>query len=377
MAVQQAAQSVEKGSERAPPKILVVDEEPAARERITRALHLAGYREVFHAANGEMARRILDAQGPFALVILSLRLPDESGLALLADLAPRAPETIVIMTTAGHGLLSAIDCLKHGAYDYVLKPIDFEGIQLSVGVALKRRQHELSEMERHREVEALVEERLSILEETRSALLLAVCRMAEFGSPGTHVHPERVARYSRIMAEELGRRSPYAPFVTAQFLHNLPEAALLHDIGKLTLPGDLLSKEGPLTPAEEVLLQGHAAAGRDICLAVARRLEGGEDSFVHMAAEVTASHHERWDGKGYPAGLNGPEIPLSARIVGLADYYDVWRTPMAYRLESRPAWRVAEMIHDQSGQKFDPAVVAAFRRCRPAIARAEKELADD
>jgi putative two-component system response regulator len=283
----------------------------------------------------------------------------------------------VIMTTAGQGLLTAIDCLKRGAYDYVLKPVDADSIQLSVGVALKRRQHELAELQKHRQVEELVEERLSMLEETRSALVSAICRLAEFGSPHHHVHPERVAQYSQIIAAELARRSPYAPFVGHDFLHNIPEAALLHDIGKLGLPDSILLKPDDLTPEEEALLQTHTTVGRDICLSVLGQLKSPGDSFIHMAAEVTASHHERWDGSGFPERLKGADIPLSARIVSLADYYDVWRTPMVYRPDWLPARKVAEMIFDQSGSKFDPIVVEAFKRSRPAIAEAEEVLSHD
>jgi putative two-component system response regulator len=359
------------------PKILIVDDDAVAREKMTRALHLAGHADVNHAATVEMAGRRLEGQGPFALVILSVRLPDESGLALLERLAPLAPQTVVIMVTVGHGLLTAIDCLKRGAYDYILKPVDAEGIQLSVGLALKRRERELAEIERHRQVEELVGQRLSMLEETRSALIRAICRLAEFGTPGPHVHPERVARYSQTIAGELARRSPYAPFVGLDFLHNIPEAALLHDVGKLSLPASLLRKPGKLTPEEQRMLESHTTVGQDICLSVMDQLRYPDESFIRMAADVTSAHHERWDGGGYPEGLRGSGIPLSARIVGLADYYDVWRMPQAYRPDSLPAGKVAAMIYEQSGAKFDPVVVEAFRRSRVGIGRAERELAQE
>ncbi len=361
----------------APPKLLIVDEDAVSRQKIAHALHVAGYQEVIQVSAAETAERALETQGPFALVILDVRLPDGSGLALLAKLAPQAPQTVTIMTTAGQGVLTAIDCLKRGAYDYVLKPVDAESILLSVGVALKRRQHELAELQRHREVAELVEERLSMLEQTRSALVGAICRLAEFGSPHYHVHPERVARYSEIVAHELGRRSPYAPFVTHDFLHDIAEAALLHDIGKLGLPDSILIKPEDLTPEEEALLQTHTTLGRDICLSVLGQLRSPGDSFIHMAAEVTGSHHERWDGNGFPDRLKETQVPLSARIVSLADYYDVWRTPMVYRPDWLPPAEVAEMIFDQAGTKFDPVVVEAFRRSRMAIAEVEEELTTD
>lgn len=361
----------------APSGILVVDGDSVAREAIARSLHRAGYADIARAESVAMARHLLGTLGPFSLVVLSVQMPDERGQALLAELAPLAPDTIVVMVTAGQGLLTAIDCLKKGAYDYVLKPVDAEGIRLSMAMALKRRQHELGEIATRREVEELVEKRLGTLEKTRSALLRAVCRLAEFRNPGRHVHVERVARYSQLIAEELARRSAYAPFVNEEFLHGIFEVALLHDIGKLALPDAILFKTGELTPEEVAVVESHTTVGRDICLSVKDELGSEEDAFIEMAAEVTAGHHERWDGDGYPDGLKETAIPLSARIVGLADYYDVWRTPMVYRPEVLPTKRVVALINEQSGKKFDPIIVDAFNRCRSVIAEAEEELSRD
>ncbi len=355
-------------------RILIVDHDMEAQEQMARALLDAGYTEIMRADSVELARRLAQESGPFALVILSVQMPDEHGQALLQELAPLAPETAVIMVTAQAGLMTAIDCLRKGAYDYVLKPLGADGIQMSVAMALKRRQRELEELASFFEVEEEVEQRVSMLEETRSALLWAVCGLAEFRTPHGHVHPERVARYSQIMTEELARRSPYAPFITKQFLQNISEAALLHDIGKLALPDSVIFKSGELTAEEEAVVESHTTLGRDICTAVRRELSSPADSFVDMAIEVTGSHHERWDGEGYPDKLAGRDIPLSARIVALADYYDIWRTPMTYRPEILPAEKVAEVITRESGRKFDPIIVDAFERCRSPIAQAEEEL---
>jgi putative two-component system response regulator len=123
-------------------------------------------------------------------------------------------------------------------------------------------------------------------------------------------------------------------------------------------------------------MERHAAIGRDICRSVKSELGESSASFIDMTAEVTGCHHERWDGEGYPDGLAGADIPLSARIVSLADYYDVWRRPMVYRPEVRDRDEMLEDVEEQAGGKFDPVVVAAFRACLPAIAEAEEELAD-
>ncbi|MFW6189630.1 MAG: response regulator [Planctomycetota bacterium] len=358
------------------PSILIVDDELADREQMAQALREAGYGNVSRAESCEMARHLIRTVGPFALVILNIRMPGESGLRLLKQLAPRAPDTVVIMETSGHGLMTAIDALKQGAYDYLLKPIDDEALQLAVGNALKRRQRELDERAEYEDVDALLERRLGVMEETQRALLRAVCRLAEFGKPEGHVHPERVARYSYLIARRLADHSPYAPFVDEQFLQNIPECALLHDIGKLALPPRLLQKPGELTEWERANVERHAGLGRQICREVRSELDTDARTFIDMAIEVTGSHHERWDGEGYPDALAGADIPLSARIVSLADYYDVWRRPMVYRPEVLERSELVERIRERAGSKFDPVVVRALRDCREQIAEAEQQLGE-
>jgi putative two-component system response regulator len=183
-----------------------------------------------------------------------------------------------------------------------------------------------------------------------------------------------VARYCRLIAADLARRSPYAPFVDEEFLRNIPEAAILHDIGKLALPDSVLLKPDRLNPEEMKLAQSHAAVGRDICRSVKEQLECEDHRFIDMAIDVTGGHHERWDGRGYPDRLEGSNIPLSARIVSLADYYDIWRTPVVYRPEVLPVEDVVGRIDQQSGRKFDPVVVDAFNRCRHSFGEVEQRL---
>ncbi len=338
---------------------------------MARALHEAGYSEVVRAENASMARHCLQSVGPFALVICNIRMPDESGLKLLEELAPMAPETVVMMETSGHGLMTAIEALKLGAYDYLLKPFDVEALQLSVGNVLKRRQRELEERSDRHRFEEMLEARLNTLQKTRKALLRAICRLAEFGRPQAHVHPERVARYSYLIAEQLAHNSPYAPFVTREFLHNISECAVLHDIGKLALPSSLLQKPAALTAEERQSAEQHAELGREICQSVREEVDSEEGDFIRMAIEVTGSHHERWDGGGYPDGLAGTDIPLSGRIVGVADFYDVLRRPMVYRPEVFPREEVAAKIQQQAGSKFDPVVVRAFLDVASAVSEAE------
>jgi len=354
-------------------QILIVDPDRNARQRVDRVLHRAGYAHTLHADNVATAREALERHEQIALLLLEIQMMGHSGLELLEDLAEAAPRIVVVVVTNAQGLLTAIEAMKKGAYDYVLKPIDAETVQMTVGLALKRRERELDERRERRELKELVDQRISTLEKTRSAFLRAMCRLAEFGSPHGPVHPVRVAHYSRLLAEQLGRHSAYAPFIDDDFLLNIYEAALLHDIGRTALPQDILTKPNGLTPEERKLVESHTVVGREICRAVKAELGEGAGALIEMAIEVTGSHHERWDGRGYPEGLAGTHIPLSARIVGLADYYDIWRTPMAYRPEVLSREKIRERIVERSATKFDPIVVDAFKLRQRAFARVEQD----
>jgi len=347
-------------------RILIVDDEPAARDVMERALAHAGYVETVGADSVETARGILGGPEEFALVLLDLRMPGTSGFALLEDVAPRAPDLVAVVVSAVTEFPAAVQALKKGAYDYVVKPFDIAGLQLAVGRALKRRQLELAERTRYQRGTREIEARVSMLEQTRSALLKAMCLMAEFRDTSTPDHLARVAALAFTLADELARRSPYAPLLDSTFLRNIPECAALHDIGKAALPDRVLLKPGPLTAEETAIMQRHTTVGREICSYVRQNLASPGDGFIEMAADVAGAHHEHWDGRGYPDGLKGTHIPLSARIVGLADSYDVCCSPTVYRPEPMAPAQTAALVESLAGGKFDPVVVDAFRRCRDA-----------
>jgi putative two-component system response regulator len=239
---------------------------------------------------------------------------------------------------------------------------------MAVGRALKRRQLELAERTHYQRAAREVEARVDMLERTRSSLLRAMCLMAEFRETRTPEHLDRVSALSLALAHELALRSPYAPSIDSAFLSNIAECAPLHDIGKVALPDKVLLKPGPLTAEEAAVMKQHTRVGREVCSFVRQNVDLPDDGFIDMAADVAAFHHEHWDGRGYPDGLKGPEIPLSARIVGLVDTYDVCCSPTVYRPQPIAPPQTAVLVESLSGTKFDPVVVDAFRRCRSTFA---------
>jgi len=357
--------------------ILIVDDEPDVRAFLAKALGRVGHRQVRQADSVAAARALMKREGPFALVLLDLRLPDGSGMALLEEISPQGPGTVAVMVTAVAELDTAVQALKAGAYDYLVKPLLPEAVQLAVARALRKRRLELEAQLRQQSVERLVEERTRDLEATRRVLLFALCQMAEFRDAETGAHLRRIAEYARVLALDMAHNSPYAGLITEPFIAQLVETAPLHDIGKVAVPDNILLKPGRLSREEFEQMKRHTVAGRDLCLSVRERLGTGRSAaYVDVAACVAAHHHERWDGAGYPDGLKGSDIPLEARIVHLADFYDACRSRRVYRPEPVPRRDVAQMIRRGGGSDLDPSVVDSFERTRQQFVRVEETHAE-
>ena len=185
-------------------------------------------------------------------------------------------------------------------------------------------------------------------------MAFGLAKLADSRDRDTGEHLERMRSYVTILAKELALTHPE---IDCHFVVDLANASSLHDIGKVGIPDAILMKPGPLTPDERRKMETHAKLGSDCLAAIREKL--GEDDFLEMAQEIASSHHENWDGSGYPQGIHGNHIPLAARIVAIADVYDALTSPRPYKgplghVEARD-WIVARY-----GQQFDPAVVEAF-----------------
>jgi putative two-component system response regulator len=356
-------------------RILIVDDESSVCDIIQRTLQQAGYRLIAQANSVPAARRRIEQEGPFALVILDITMPGESGMILLKELAPLAPQTVTIMATGFSGIETAVRALKMGAYDYLVKPLILDAVQIAVARALRKRLLELNVLERREQIEKLVLDRTEALEATRHALLKALCHMAEFRDAQIGGHLRRVPEYARVLALDLAQNSYHADRITEPFISRLVESAPLHDIGKVGVPDSILLKPGKLTPVEFEQVKLHTVRGRDICMSVKKHVGDEASSFIDVAVEVTYGHHEWWDGRGYPEGRMGPDCPLSGRIVHLADFYDACRSPRVYRPEPMPRDVVIRTIQNGRGADFDPEVADAFMRTIDRFAAVE-EISD-
>lgn len=295
------------------------------------------------------------------IAITDYDMPGLTGLDVIAEartVAGFAHVPIVMVTSLDQQSLRR-EALARGATDFLGKPCDPVEIRarvtnlMTISAAHRREQDRAAWLAR--EVAAAV----SVIEAREREIITLLMRAAEHRDTDTGNHVARVAAYAGIIAERLG--------LDPERVRMLSLASTMHDVGKIGVPDAILLKKGPLTPEERAEMERHAERGRRI-------LEGSSSEVVRLAAEIAGSHHERWDGTGYPAGLAGDAIPLSGRIVAVADVFDALVSERPYKR----AWSQAEaraFLVEQSGRHFDPACVAAFLARWDAVERSHAALA--
>ena len=362
-------------------RVLLVDDDEGIRLLLARILAHGGF-SVDQADCVAAARRRLAERTP-ELVILDVNMPQESGHVLLAELAPAAPDTIVVMVTAGDDVEGAVAAMKAGAYDYLRKPFTVESAEVAVQRALERRELELENRLHRTRLEDLVADRTRELRQaaqrlfdTQAAIIWMACSMAEWRDEQTGAHLDRMAAYCSVLVHNLPEKVRAAHAIDHQWAESLAANAPLHDIGKVAISDSILLKPGPLTPAEYEVMKRHTDFGCEMLEAVRGRLAHETIPLLDQAIEICAAHHEKYDGTGYPAGLEAEAIPLSARIAALADVYDATTSVRPYRSEPLAHEVVCEMICRERGRAFDPAVVDAFVVAEEQIVAVHERLQD-
>jgi len=247
------------------------------------------------------------------------------------------------------GLLLAVDCalfLRGGLFIPVAAPLLVLGSLLAAGVIARLAVHQRRAQRWRKQ-----------LENARQVTIESMSAVAETRDPETGAHIKRTQHYVRAIAQRLQQTGHYLDTLSEDYIHLLFLSAPLHDIGKVGVPDHILLKPGPLTAEEWVIMRKHAEFGRQIILSTAQRIEG--DNFLTIASEIAATHHEKWDGSGYPNGLKGQAIPLSGRIMAAADIYDALISRRCYK-EPFPHAQAMAMMRELDGSTFDPVVLEAF-----------------
>ena len=360
--------------------LLLVDDNQTNRDMLLRRLEQLGH-QVVTAVNGREALEIM-AFTQFDLILLDVMMPEMDGHETLSRI--KSDDTLkhipVIMISALDELNSIVRCIEMGAVDYIPKPFNPVLLNARINASLEKKRLRDQEVVYRRQIEEYnlhleerVREQVSVITQVQMGTIFALSKLAESRDPETGAHLERVREYSKLLAVILGKNSRYLQLVDSNFIEDLYIASPLHDIGKVCLPDHILLKPGRHTDEEFAIMKTHSALGAKTLREVNQQNEN--NNFIKMGIEIAESHHEKWDGTGYPLGLAGIAIPLSGRILALADVYDALRSKRCYK-EAFSHEKTCDIIFQESGKQFDPDVVACFQEAEPEFGRIWHSLND-
>ncbi|GAB2176777.1 response regulator [Dongia sp. agr-C8] len=356
------------------PTILAVDDAPVNLSLITGLLK-SHYR-VKVANSGEKALRIVHSDLPPDLVLLDVMMPDLDGIEVCRRLKedPRTRHIPVIFLTAMTKSEDERIGLEAGAVDYITKPISPPILLARVRTHLQLKAGQDFLKDKNAYLESEVFRRTREVQAIQDVTILTMASLAETRDNETGNHIRRTQHYVKALALKLRDHPRFAGYFTDHVIDLLFKSAPLHDIGKVGIPDKILLKPGKLTPEEFEIMKTHTTLGRDAIEQAERQL-GTPVEFLKLAKEIAYSHQEKWDGSGYPEGLSGDGIPVSARLMAVADVYDALISRRVYK----PAFtheRAVELIAEGRGKHFDPDVTDAFMEIREEFRTIAKKFAD-
>jgi putative two-component system response regulator len=353
--------------------VLVIDDDDQVRRAVTRILERYGH-TCTTAADTRQAREELEISEP-DIVLCDVRMPGESGLHFLARIREQRPNLPVVMLSGIGELNIATDALGLGAYGWLTKPFDSNQVLIAVSNALIRARLEEQSRAYEQRLEQAVLDRTRELGDTVVKLerserelrrvtedtIQALTRAIERRDIETGDHIARVSRYATMLARCAGMPEPLCERIRA--------ASPMHDVGKVGVPDGILLKPGRVTPAEFDVIKQHVVLGHAI-------LSRSTQPLLQLAAEIAYTHHERWDGRGYPSGLRADDIPFEGRITAIADTFDALVTRRVYK-SAVPLERAYHVIREERGSHFDPELVDLFLEHRDEAAAIFADLPDN
>ncbi len=352
--------------------ILVVDDEEPVRRLLGYLLETHGYNTAL-AAHACEARQKLDEQ-TFALMLCDVNMPGESGIDLVRNLLTQRPHTAVIMVTGLDSSILANAALDVGAFGYIVKPFESNEVLIDVANALRRRRLEIENRLHQEKLEDVVRTRTIALQQaldwlersekelrlSREETIQRLAIAAEFRDSSTAQHIQRMSHYCELLAKKCGLSPERCDLIRT--------ASPMHDIGKIGTPDHVLLKPGKFTQEEFGVIAQHAEIGYRI-------LSGSDAELLKVAAVIAYTHHERFDGTGYPRGLKGEAIPIEGRIASIADAFDALTTQRVYK----PAFDLShaiELMLKHRGNHFDPELLDVFTASTDEIRRIHDQYAD-
>ena len=337
--------------------IMLIDDTPENLMVLTALLQQRGYK-VRAFPKGKMAIAAAKRQPP-DLVLLDINMPEMNGFQVceLFQNDKDLVEIPVIFISAMDNIDDKVHALQSGGVDYITKPFQAEEVYARVNthIQLRRAREELRQF--NLKLKEKVAEQIEEINQSQIATIFALAKLSHTRDDDTGYHLERVQHFCKLLATELAELPHYAATIDEEFIFTIFHASPLHDLGKVGITDRILLKPGPLTPDEFKIMQTHTILGASTLEAVHRQYPSSK--FIKTGIEIAKYHHEKWNGAGYPSGLLGAAIPLSARIMALADVYDALRARRPYK-EPFSHDKSCRIIYELSSTSFDPEIVKAF-----------------
>lgn len=340
-------------------RIMIVDDTPGNLQVLSAILEEQGY-QVLQFPRAELALKAAKAAPP-DLFMLDIMMPDMNGFELCTRIKalPNLAGIPVLFLSALSDVEDKVQAFTVGGVDYISKPFQEKEVlaRVHTHLALRKMRTQLTEYNHH--LEAIVAERMRDVYDSQMATLAAISTLAEWRDEDTGAHIDRTKQYCRILAQCLASNPDFTSVISETFIDSIYHAAPLHDIGKVGIPDTILLKPGKLTPEEFEQMKSHTLIGARTLETVQKAYP--KNSFIDTGIKLARSHHEKWNGSGYPDGLAGTDIPLVGRIMAIADVYDALRAKRPYK-EPMPHADACALIRNESGKHFDPQLVECFTR---------------
>ncbi len=344
--------------------ILVVDDDHTNLSLAQRLLS-PQYR-IAAAVSGAAALKYLETHRP-DLILLDLNMPEMDGFEVMSRIRSndQTKNIPVIFLTADALAETEIKCFQMGAMDFVAKPFvpDILLSRVSKTIELDQYRHNLEDMV-NIQAQKIAENAMR-LGRIQDSVIVGMANLIESRDGSTGKHVKNTQMYVKMIADELLSRGLFLEELTAPYIEDLCKAAPLHDVGKIKIPDAILQKPGKLTPEEFETMKLHTTHSRKIIQTIIGDIE--DEHYVRLVADIALYHHERWDGTGYPAGLSGNNIPLSARIMSVADVFDALYEERCYKPPVRPIERIMQIMSEGRGTQFDPVIIDVFIEMLPKL----------
>lgn len=336
--------------------ILIVDDKP---ENLKILGNLLNEYNIKIAVNGQKALDII-YKNKIDLILLDVMMPELDGYQTCKILKDNknTKDIPVIFLTARTSIKDEEFGLSIGAIDFLTKPISPTIVKSRVKIHLENREYQKILENRSISLENEVNKKIRKINEMQDGIMTIIISLAEFRDENTGNHINRTKRFVELLATKLAKKEKYKDLLSLNYIEVLVKSAPLHDIGKIAIPDNILLKQGKLTEEEFEIMKTHTTKGVEILRKAKNYIDENND-FLLVGMEIAGGHHEKWNGTGYPKGLKGEEIPLSARLMALADVYDALTTERAYK-KAFSHEKATMMIEKANGTHFDPEIVEVF-----------------